>query len=118
MAHRLYSVSVGIDDECRIVVGMILQAYAGSSIVATTGDQRSVVKGTHGRAIGSAEADMHPRQRRDGTFDRDREFHTELPGHGTVVRPSSLKVHRTDETERTQRRIVESAATLQVGHTK
>src|SRR5262249_59191932 len=116
MADRLEGVAVGVDDKGRVVVGVILRAYARPSVVMTAGNKRRAVKGTHGLAVGGAEAHVHPPQRRYARFDRNRELHAKLTGHGTVLRPSALEVHGPDKTKRRQRRVVEPAAALQVAH--
>src|ERR1700730_6826131 len=58
MAHRLDTMTVGIQHKGAVIVGVILRPNPGRAIVAPASGKRRQVKGVDRRAIGSAEADM------------------------------------------------------------
>ena len=60
MADRLNTVAVGVQHEGGKVVAVILWTQTGITVAPTTRDESRCVKGVNRRAVGSAEAQVHP----------------------------------------------------------
>ena len=58
MAHRLDVVAVGIEDECRVIIGVIVRPQAGSAIVSPAGPKCGNVESVDTRAVGRGDGDV------------------------------------------------------------
>jgi hypothetical protein len=77
MAGSLNTVAVGVQHEGGKVVSVILWTQTGITVAPTTRDENRCVKGVNRRAVGSAEAQVHPaRWHGVALFGSDRELHT------------------------------------------
>lgn len=116
MTHCFNTVSVRIQNESCIVIGVILETNAGLSIVSSPGSERLGMESPHCFTVGRAKAHVHTPQGRHADLCCNCKLHTQLPGFCTIVRAAPLKIHCSDNPERSQDRIIESPAALQVAH--
>src|ERR1700747_2742061 len=58
MTNCLDAMTVGIQYESAVIVGVILRSKSGRSVVASSGRERRRVESVDGGAVGSTEADM------------------------------------------------------------
>jgi hypothetical protein len=112
--------TIGIPNEGTVVVGVILGPKPRCAIIPPAREKRTCVEVPHGRAVRRAEAEMgalhrclHPR------FVRDRKFDTEGSRCGPIIgAAAAAEIDDTDQPKRLQRRVIESAATIDVADTE
>jgi hypothetical protein len=120
MTDRLDTVTIGIQHEGAVIVGVIVRPQAGRAVVAPAARKRGRVKGVDRGAVGSAKADMGAGNGRSHLgFVGDGEFDTERPRCGTIIRTATVaEISDTYESKWAQYRVVETATALDVGYTQ
>src|SRR5215470_9492823 len=116
MAYGLDAMTVRIEREGAVVVGVVVRSQSGRTVVAPAFGQRCGVKAVDRRPIGRAEAKMRAAYgRSDVGFARDGEFHPERARRCAVVGAAAVaEIDDAHEPERTQCSVVETAATADV----
>ena len=117
MAHCLNAMTVGVQHERAVIVGVILGSQPRDAIIAPASGKRRRIKGVYRRATGSAEAEMGTRNRGfDHGFVGDRKFDAERARCSTIIGATALtEVDDAYKAERAQSRIIEATTTLDVG---
>ena len=78
MTNRFDAMTVGIQHESTVIVGVILRSKSGRAVVAPSRRERRRVKGVNGGAVGSTEADVSTGNWRPHLgFAGDGEFNTD-----------------------------------------
>jgi hypothetical protein len=120
MTDCLDAMTVGVQHERAIVIGVIVRPKPGRAVVAPPMRKRRRVKGVDRGAVGSAKADMRAGYRCPHLgFAGDREFHTGRSGRGTIIGTAALaEINDTHEPKRTQYGVVKAPTAVDVGDTE
>jgi hypothetical protein len=101
VTNSLDAVTVGVEHECGIVIGVILRSKPRRTVVPPAGEKRSFMEFLHRRAAGCAEADMGAWDWSSHiAFACDRKFDPEGPRCSAVVRATGAEINDTDQSER------------------
>ena len=91
MTNRLDAMTVGIQHEGTVIVGVISRSKSGRAVVAPSRRERGRVKSVNGRAIGSTKADMCAGNWCSHlSFAGDGEFNTDRPRCGAIIGTTAL----------------------------
>ena len=91
MADCLNAMTVGIQHESAVIVGVIFGPQPWRTIVTPTSGERRFVKGVYRATIGSAEAEMRAGNWGfDLGFIGDRKFDTERARRSTIIGAAAL----------------------------
>src|SRR5438445_5253069 len=117
MADCLDAMTVWIQHEGAVIIGVIMRPKPGRAIVAPATSKRRRVKGVDRRAVGGAKADVGAGNGRPHFgFAGDAEFDTERPRCGAIIRTATVaEIDDTYESKWTQRCVVETATALDIG---
>jgi hypothetical protein len=109
MADCLNAMTVGVQHESAIIVGVIFGPQPWRTIVAPTSGKRRFVKGVYRLTIGSAEAEMRAGNWGfDLGFVGDRKFDTKRARRSTIIGAAALvEVDNAYEPERAQSGVIE-----------
>lgn len=120
MTNRLDAMTVGIQHESAVVVGVILRPKPGRAVVAPPGRERCHVKSVNRGAVGSEEADVRAGNRRPHLgFVGDGEFDAGRPRCGAIVGTTAFaEINDAHEAKGSQNSIVETATTVDIGDTQ
>src|SRR6516164_67999 len=118
VAYRLDAMTVGIEYERAIVVGVISGPKPRRTIIPPPGEKRGCMKVPHGSSAGCPEADMDAwRWRPHLAFARDRKFNSKRPRCSAVIgAAASSKIDDGDQSQRLQGRVVEASASFDIAH--
>src|SRR5215468_2527258 len=118
MSDGLDPITVGVDDEGGVVMGVILGPEARLSVVTTAGGERRRVEGIDGAPEGRAEADVSVERRAVGVLgdpERQRLLLERMRIRATVA-GGVFEVEHAMVSERRQHRVVKDAAPREVAH--
>ena len=120
MTHRFDSMTIWIEYEGAVVVGVILWPEPRRAIIPSAGLKRRDVEVSHGPSARRTETDMGAwRRRPDLGLARDRKFDPEGPRGGAVVGPAAgAEIDDADQSERPKRCVIESSAAIDVAYTE
>jgi hypothetical protein len=119
MADRLNAMTVGIQHESAVIVGVIVGPQPRRTVIAPASGERRRVKGVQRPSTRSAEAEMRAwNWSFDLGFVGDRKFNTKLTRCRTIVGAAALaEVNDAYKPERAQRSIIETTTTVDVSDT-
>jgi hypothetical protein len=118
MADCLNAMTVGVQHESAVIVGVIVGPQPRRTIVAPATGERRRVKRIYRLTTGSAEAEMRARNWGfDLGFVSDRKFDTERARGSTVIgAAATAEVDNAHKPERAQSRIIETTTTVDISH--
>jgi hypothetical protein len=116
MADCFDAMTVGVQHESAVVVGVILGPQPGRTIVAPAGGERSCVQSIYRSAAGRAETDVLARNWSfDPGFAGYRKLNPDRPRCFTIVGAAiPAEVDDTYKPKRAQSRVIEATTTLDV----
>src|SRR5262249_28669682 len=120
MADCLDAMTVGIQHEGAVIVGVIMRPKPRRAIVAPPKGKRRHMKGINRRAVGSEETEMRAGTGRPHLgFAGDGEFDTERAWCCAIVGAAALaEIDDAYQPERTQCRVIKTATAVDVGDTQ
>jgi hypothetical protein len=120
VTDRLDAMTVGIQHERAIVIGVIVRPKPRRAVVAPPTRKRCRMKGIDCGAVGSAKADMCAGDGRPHLgFASDGEFNTWRPRCCAIIGTATLaEINDAYEPKRTQHRVVKSATAVDIGNTQ
>jgi hypothetical protein len=118
MAHRLDAVTIGIEHECAIIVGVVLGSKSRCAIIPATGAKCGGVEILHRAATWGPEADMGSWHGRFHIrFAGDRKFNPGRSRRSAVIGAAG-KIDDANQPQRAKRSVKEPATAIDVAYTE